>query len=75
MTMLFLPKADTDNTGDIYVKINLRGKRFKTSDMVDFLQNEMNSRVGGATVMVDEIGIFTLNTKPVEVKLYSDKCR
>ena len=40
--------------------------------MVDFLQNEMNSRVGGATVMVDEIGIFTLNTKPVEVKLYSD---
>lgn len=69
-----LPKADTDNTGDIYVKINLKdGKRFKkTSDMVDFLQNEMNSRVGGATVMVDEIGIFTLNTKPVEVKLYSD---
>lgn len=69
-----LPKGDTDSTGDIYVKIDIKnGDRFKkTSDMVDYLQGEMDTRVGGATVTVDELGIFTLNTKPVEVKLYSD---
>lgn len=69
-----LPKADMDSQGDIFVKINLKnGKRFnKTADMVDFLQSEMDKRVGGASITVDELGIFTLNTKPVEVKLYSD---
>lgn len=69
-----LPKSDVDSLGDIYVKTNIKNSdRFKkTADMVDFLQKEVDSRVGGATVMVDELGIFTLNTKPVEVKLYSD---
>lgn len=69
-----LPKSDMDSLGDIYVKTNLKnGDRFKkTADMVDFLQSELDSRVGGATITVDELGIFTLNTKPVEVKLYSD---
>lgn len=69
-----LPKSDMNSLGDIYVKTNLKnGDRFKkTADMVDFLQSELDSRVGGAAVTVDELGIFTLNTKPVEVKLYSD---
>lgn len=69
-----LPKSDMDSLGDIYVNIDItKGERFKkTADMVDFLQYEIDSRVGGAGVTVDELGIFTLNTKPVEVKLYSD---
>lgn len=69
-----LPKGDVNSLGDIYVKADFsKGDRFKNAaDMVDFLQSEINSRVGGATVMVDELGIFALNTKPVEMKIYSD---
>ena len=40
--------------------------------MVDYLQDELSSRVGGATFMVDELGIMSLTAKPIEVKLYSD---
>lgn len=69
-----MPKIPLDSLGDIFVKTDLgKGSRFKnTGDMVDFLQSELNSRVGGANIMVDELGIFALNTKPVEIKLYSD---
>lgn len=69
-----LPKGDVNSLGDIYVKADFsKGDRFKdAADMVDFLQSEINSRVGGATVMVDELGIFAMNTKPVEMKIYSD---
>lgn len=69
-----LPKASMDNVGDIFVKADFsKGKRFKNAgDMVDFLQSELSSRVGGASFMVDELGIMTLNTKPVEMKIYSN---
>lgn len=69
-----LPKADTVDRGDIYVKADFsKSKRFKNAaDMVDFLQKELTERVGGADIMVDELGIFATNTKPVEMKLYSD---
>jgi multidrug efflux pump subunit AcrB len=40
--------------------------------MVSYLQSELNKRVGGADILVDELGIFALNSKPVEFKLYSD---
>ncbi len=69
-----LPKAGGDNTGDILVRADLsKGDRFrKTEDMVDFLQTELTQRVGGASILVDELGIMTLNSKPVEMKIYSD---
>ena len=69
-----LPKADLDTLGDIYVKADFeKGDRFdNAADMVEFLQSEINANVGGASIMVDELGIFANNTKPVEMKLYSD---
>lgn len=69
-----LPKGSQDSIGDIFVRADFsKGDRFKdAADMVDFLQNEIDNRVGGATVKVDELGIFALNTKPVEMKIYSD---
>ncbi len=69
-----LPKAGGDNVGDILVRADFsKSHRFKkTEDMVDFLQTELNQRVGGASILVDELGIMTLNSKPVEMKIYSD---
>ncbi|MGN1317572.1 MAG: efflux RND transporter permease subunit [Lachnospirales bacterium] len=69
-----MPKLDSDNLGDIFVKVDFsKGDRFKNAgEMVDFLQAEITQNVGGATFMVDELGIFALNTKPVEMKIYSD---
>ncbi len=69
-----LPKAGGDNVGDILVKADFsKSDRFKKAeDMVDFLQNQLNERVGGASILVDELGIMTLNSKPVEMKIYSD---
>lgn len=69
-----LPKMDSDNLGDILVKADFsKGDRFKNAgEMVDYLQTEIDSNVGGAKFMVDELGIFALNTKPVEIKLYSE---
>ncbi|MBO5560653.1 MAG: efflux RND transporter permease subunit [Firmicutes bacterium] len=66
-----LPKANADNVGDIYVKIDLKDSdRFKyTWQMVDFLQSELNKRVDGGMILVDEIDIFKLTTKPVEVNI------
>ncbi len=69
-----LPKGSGDNVGDIFVRIDCsEGDRFdRTSDMVDYLQSEFNSKIGGATVTVDELAIMTLDCKPVEMKIYSD---
>lgn len=69
-----LPKASTNRLGDMFIRVDLeKGDRFKnTGEMVDFLQKELDSRIGGASVMVDELGIMTLNTKPVEMKIYSE---
>ena len=68
------PLGQGNALGDFSVKIDLKkGGRFKTtSEMVDYLQDELSSRVGGATFMVDELGIMSLTAKPIEVKLYSD---
>lgn len=69
-----LPKASLNNVGDIFVKVNLsKGDRFKeTNEIVEFLQNEMDYRIFGGKVHVDELGIMALTSKPVELKLYSD---
>lgn len=69
-----LPKGSGDNMGDIFVKVDFeKSDRFKDAgEMAAYLQKEFNSRVGGANIMVDELGIMTLNTKPVEMKIYSD---
>ncbi len=66
-----MPKNESKEIGDIYVKIDLdKSKRFKyTWQMVDFLQSELSKRVGGGMILVDEIDIFKLTSKPVEVKL------
>jgi multidrug efflux pump len=68
------PLGQGNAIGDFSVKVDLKkGGRFKTtSEMVDYLQDELSSRVGGATFMVDELGIMSLTAKPIEVKLYSD---
>lgn len=67
------PKGQGNQVGDIFVRIDLsKSSRFKeTYEMVDFLQNEFDSRVGG-TVLADELGIMAGTTKPVEMKLYSE---
>ncbi len=69
-----LPKASMNDIGDIFVRADFsKGDRFDTAaEMVDFLQNEIDNRVGGAAIKVDELGIFALNTKPVEMKIYSE---
>ncbi len=69
-----LPKGSGDNIGDIFVRVDYSdSKRFnKTCDMVDFLQNEFNERISGATITVDELAIMTLDCDPVEMKIYSD---
>ena len=69
-----LPKSTGDNVGDIFLRVDLsKGSRFKeTNEMVEYLQKELDSRVGGGTFIVDELGIMAGTTKPVEMKLYSD---
>jgi len=67
------PKSQGNQVGDIFVRIDLsKGGRFQeTYEMVEFLQNELDSRAGG-TILVDELGIMAGTTKPVEMKLYSE---
>ena len=69
-----LPKVTAKNVGDIYVKIDLSNSdRFKaTWQMVDYLQAEINKNISGGTILVDEIDIFKLTTKPVEVTIKGD---
>lgn len=69
-----LPKSTGTNVGDVFLRVNLKnGGRFKeTYEMVEFLQKELDSRVSGATILVDELGIMAGTTKPVEMKLYSE---
>nr|WP_314465371.1 efflux RND transporter permease subunit [uncultured Clostridium sp.] len=69
-----MPKSTGNNVGDIFVKINLpKGGRFKeTHEMVDFLQSELDSKIGGGTVLVDELGIIAFTSKPLEMKVYSE---
>ena len=69
-----LPKSTGNNVGDIFLRVDLdKGGRFKeTYEMVEFLQKELDSRISGATVLVDELGIMAGTVKPVEVKLYSE---
>ncbi|WP_077609650.1 efflux RND transporter permease subunit [Clostridium sp. Marseille-P2415] len=69
-----MPKSTGKNIGDIFVKVDLsKGGRFKeTHEMVDFLQNELDAKIGGGTVLVDELGIFAFTSKPIEMKVYSE---
>lgn len=69
-----LPKSTGNNIGDIFLCVDLaEGKRFKeTYEMVEFLQGELDSRISGGTILVDELGIMAGTTKPVEMKLYSE---
>lgn len=69
-----LPKGAGDNVGDIFVRVDLgKSQRFDmTKDMVAYLQKELDERVSGGQVIVDELGVISFMTKPVEIKLYSD---
>ncbi|AOT69383.1 efflux RND transporter permease subunit [Geosporobacter ferrireducens] len=69
-----LPRSQFNNVGDVFVKIDLKkSKRFKnTSEIVEYLQGEFDSRVTGGKAIVDELGIFAFTSKPVEMKIYSD---
>lgn len=69
-----LPKGVGSNVGDVFVRINLeKGSRFKqTKDMVAYLQKEFDENVSGGQVIVDELGIMAMISKPIEYKLYSD---
>lgn len=69
-----LPNSTGNNIGDIFLRVDLaEGKRFKeTYEMVEFLQDELDSRISGGTIQVDELGIMAGTTKPVEMKLYSE---
>jgi multidrug efflux pump subunit AcrB len=66
------PKGQQDNIGDILCRVNLKaGGRFKkTSEMVDYLQSELRSRVSDAEISVDELGIFASTDTPVQVKVF-----
>lgn len=69
-----LPKGSGDDLGDIFVRVDLdEGGRFKrTSEMINFLQAELDSRIGGADILVEELAIMQLDTKPLEIKIYSE---
>ena len=69
-----MPSSQGANVGDIFVRVDLsQGDRFEeTWEMVEFLQNELDTQVGGARIVVDELGIMAGTTKPVEMKLYSE---
>ncbi len=69
-----LPKMPSESLADLLIKVDLeKGGRFKkTSQMVDYLQQKLESEVGSCQILVDELGIFASNTKPVEVKIFSD---
>lgn len=69
-----LPQFQANNVGDIFVRINLaKSKRFKkTGEMVQYLQNKFDGRVTGGKAVVDELGVIAFNTKPVELKVYSN---
>ncbi len=69
-----MPKATGNNVGDIFVRVDLsKGGRFhETNEMVDFLQNEIDSNISGGNVLVDELGIIAFTSKPLEMKIYSD---
>lgn len=68
------PKSTKDSVGDIFWKIDLeKGGRFKKlADLVDYLQIELDSRVGGATILVDELAVMSLPSKTVAVEIYSE---
>lgn len=60
--------------GQMLVRIDLeKSQRFATTgEMVTFLQKELNHRLKGGRVIVDELGVVNLNTKPIELKVFAD---
>ena len=69
-----LPKGVGNDVGDIFVRVDLKkGDRFdQTNDMVSFLQNKFDEQISGGQVIVDELGIMAMISKPVEYKIYSE---
>jgi len=69
-----LPKGQGSDVGDIFVRIDLsKGNRFEnTGAMVEYLQNELDTRVTGGKLVVDELGVMAMTTKPVEMRVFSD---
>jgi multidrug efflux pump subunit AcrB len=59
-------------TAQMILRVDLeKGGRFnKTGDMVSYLQNKLNTSVKGGRIVVDELGVVNLNTKPIELKVY-----
>lgn len=72
-----LPKGVGSNIGDVFVRIDLKnGDRFdKTKDMVDYLQKQFDEKISGGQVIVDELGIMAMISKPIEYKIYSDNLK
>lgn len=68
------PKSTNDNVGDIFWKIDLKkGGRFETqAELVDYIQTEIDNRVGGATILVDELAVMSLPSKTVAVEIYGE---
>ena len=71
------PKSTKDSVGDIFWKINLdNGGRFdKLADLVDYIQFELDNRVGGATILVDELAVMSLPSKTISVEIYSENSK
>ncbi len=69
-----LPKGEGDNVGDLFIRVDLKqGGRFKkTADFVEYLQNELDARIAGGRMVVDELGVMSLVCKPVEMKVFSE---
>lgn len=69
-----IPLGMGNQIGDIFVRVNLsKGSRFReTKEMVAYLQNTLDAEVVGGQFTVDELGIMSFMSKPIEYKIYSD---
>jgi len=69
-----IDRGEADANGDICVKLNLEnGGRFKeTYEMVNYVQNWVDSNITDANVIVDELGIIPAIDAPVSVYVKGD---
>ncbi len=69
-----IPKGETNSVGDILWRVDLKkGGRFKSiTDLVDSLQSELDNKIGGATIVVDETAIVAGPNKTIAVKMYGE---
>ena len=69
-----IDRGETDANGDICVKVDLKkGKRFKkTYQMVNYVQDWLDSNIAGADVVADELGIVPSTEAPVALYVKGD---